>query len=229
MSALDLDSRSLTTGWDRFDSTTGGLRRGEITFVSGPPFVGKSSWVTNTAIRIGIEGKQRIVYFSFDHSSEALGYRFLTLLSGVPPESYLSQLMTVENWERLKTAADMLALVKIQVDDRRTAKIEELAERCDRLSVEGGKIDLIVIDSLDRIPSVANQAKEAQEALQSIAIRHDCAILAVASEPGAGLAISLKPGTVPGHVALEILDGVRSSATPLSFRYNVERERFDEA
>ena len=80
----------LEVGWNKFDYYTNGGQAGDLIMLCARAKTGKSTTLTNWAVKIGIEDKIPILYFDTEMSAREQEDRILSILSGVPHKEIMN-------------------------------------------------------------------------------------------------------------------------------------------
>ena len=80
----------LEVGWNKFDYYTNGGQAGDLIMLCARAKTGKSTTLTNWAVKLGIEDKIPILYFDTEMSAREQEDRILSILSGVPHKEIMN-------------------------------------------------------------------------------------------------------------------------------------------
>ena len=80
----------LEVGWNKFDYYTNGGQAGDLIILCARAKTGKSTTLTNWAVKLGIEDKIPILYFDTEMSAREQEDRILSILSGVPHKEIMN-------------------------------------------------------------------------------------------------------------------------------------------
>lgn len=105
----------LEVGWNKFDYYTNGGQPGDLILVCARAKTGKSTLLTNWAVKLGIKDKIPVLYFDTEMDSRQQEDRVLSILSGVPNKEIVSG-MYVTDTENGK-AEDKIAALKSAVQE----------------------------------------------------------------------------------------------------------------
>ena len=100
----------LEIGWSKFDYYTNGGQPGDLILICARAKTGKSTMLTNWAVKLGIYDKIPVLYFDTEMDSRQQEDRILSILSGVPVKEIVSGMyvMDTENGK----AEDKTAAIK---------------------------------------------------------------------------------------------------------------------
>ena len=105
----------LEIGWNKFDYYTNGGQPGDLILVCARAKTGKSTLLTNWAVKLGIKDKIPVLYFDTEMDSRQQEDRILSILSGVPNKEIVSG-MYVTDTENGK-AEDKITALKSAVQE----------------------------------------------------------------------------------------------------------------
>lgn len=96
ISSLLSEEKVLKTGFNAFDTVSGGLRRGTLFTVGARPSTGKTSFAVNVAKNVYEQGK-KVIFFSLEMSAGMIYERFFSDLLNLNYESFNSKKISQEN------------------------------------------------------------------------------------------------------------------------------------
>ena len=176
------------TGFGYFDEKTSGLQRGELVILAGPPSMGKTSLAMNIAFHVaggGTAGHEDAVVavFSMEMSSRQLAERMLAMVAGIDQKKLLHGRFEDAEWRQLERALNQLREPRIFVHEIAAATPNFVRRAARRLKAQHKRLDLIVIDYLQLMPSEGRAENRNTElaaitrALKSIAGELDAPVL----------------------------------------------------
>ncbi|MBQ3059379.1 MAG: replicative DNA helicase [Desulfovibrio sp.] len=138
----------VTTGYTRLDKLTAGLQPSDLIIVAARPSMGKTAFSLCMAMHAAIRQNIPVAVFSLEMSKEQLMQRMLAAWGKVDLSRLRRpSLLNDEDWNRLYTAADVVARAPIFIDDTPALSTLELRARARRLKAEKG-LGLVVVDYL---------------------------------------------------------------------------------
>ena len=176
------------TGFGYFDEKTSGLQRGELVILAGSPSSGKTSLAMNVAFHVaggGTAGYEDAVVavFSMEMSSRQLAERMLAMVAGINQKKLLHGRFEDAEWRRLERALNQLREPRIFVHEISAATPSFVRRAARRLKAQHGRLDLVIIDYLQLMPSEGQTENRNTElaaitrALKSIAGELDTPVL----------------------------------------------------
>lgn len=136
------------TGFTDLDLMTSGLQRSDLILLAARPSQGKTSLGLNIGYNAGKRGMM-VAVFSLEMGKKALGYRLLSLVSGVPSNHLRTGWVDDDEMERVVKARDELGELPIYIDDTSGSPISSIRSKLRRLSAKARrKPDLVIVDYL---------------------------------------------------------------------------------
>ena len=105
----------LEIGWNKFDYYTNGGQPGDLFMVCARAKCGKSTLLTNWAVKLAIKDRIPVIYFDTEMDSRQQEDRILAILSGVPHKEIVSGMYVVDT-ENGK-AEDKIAAIRNAVQE----------------------------------------------------------------------------------------------------------------
>ena len=138
----------VTTGYTRLDKLTAGLQASDLIIVAARPSMGKTAFSLCMALNAAVRQNVPVAVFSLEMSKEQLMQRMLAAWGKVDLSKLRRpSLLSDDDWQRLYTAADVVARAPIFIDDTPALTTLELRARARRLKAEKG-LGLVVVDYL---------------------------------------------------------------------------------
>ena len=172
----------IATGFKNFDILTGGFERKDLTIVGGYPSVGKSAWVHNTLLYIGVEHNCPCCLFSYEDRSENIINRMVSMATGLNPK-------WKDDREQAKNPAVLEVFKVIQksaliIKDQPPRDISELiiAIQREALAVDG--LAVVAVDNIQLVKDKTTYNSEQETAnitgaLKNVAKLANVAVVAV--------------------------------------------------
>ena len=154
----------IPTGFDRYDSWTGGLHETELTVLAARPGAGKSSFAGQLALNIA-QGGRSVVVFSLEMAKEEWVTRLMASCAEVDATKYRSAALNPDEVRRSKAAAKHLGLMPIVIDDRVGLTFRAMRPKIRSMQAEG-EVGLVVVDYLQlmRSPDSSKESREREVA-----------------------------------------------------------------
>ncbi|MDO8057149.1 replicative DNA helicase [Candidatus Phytoplasma gossypii] len=143
----------ISTGYTNLDEVTLGLKKEELIIIAARPSMGKSSFMTNLAIKMAQNNNNSQTYvaiFSLEMSNEQLVTRILSSQSEIPHKNIQLGLLNQTQKSLLKVTADKLKKLNIYFDDSVAVNILDIRTQCRKLKHQN-KLDVVIIDYLQLI------------------------------------------------------------------------------
>src|SRR5699024_11155758 len=145
------------TGFLDLDSLLGGgFVRGQLVVVGARPAVGKSTLGLDMA-RGAVRAGHHAVFFGLEMGLKEMRQRYLAAESGVLFDSVRSggDLLSEEDWRRLSQTAAQRHERNLYMADRCTT-VAQIRSESRRYQARTGRLDMVVVDYLQLIPSDAS-------------------------------------------------------------------------
>ena len=157
----------LSTGWERLDKMTTGLKEGQLIIIAARPAVGKSAWALNLATNAAINSGATVAIFNLEMTAESLATRMISCLGHV--EGYkLASGQLQNDWDKINEALAKLENTKMYMEENTGITIGEIRSKCRRLANSEEGLDLVIIDYLQLITSGANYGGNRQQEVSDI-------------------------------------------------------------
>jgi replicative DNA helicase len=138
----------LPTGFRDVDSLLSGLQAGNLIVVAARPGIGKSSFVTNLARNIAVDGRSAVAMFSLEMSRWEIGMRLLCAEARVPWDSIRNKRVGAEDWSRIVQAAEALHDAPLTIVDSGNVTLVDIRAKARRLATRRDGLGLIIVDYL---------------------------------------------------------------------------------
>jgi|SRR5579862_391158 len=155
------------TGFDDLDTLTNGLQKKEVTILAARPGLGKSSLGVCMAYNAAKRGN-KVIIFSLEMGSEALGLKLVSMLSKVDTVRLRNGYIEDHEWERIIAARMELASLPLWIDDTTGSPLVSMQMKLQRMASEGNMPDLIVVDYLSLIGTPETEGKRYENRVQEV-------------------------------------------------------------
>ena len=152
----------ITTGLSDLDKITNGWQGSELIVIAARPAMGKTAFALQFAKAAAKTGHP-VAMFSLEMSDVSLADRLLLSESGVNAYNFRSGRLSIEDSERIETAAGRLWELPLYIDDNASVSMSYIRSRS-RLLKKQGKCDMVIIDYLQ----LAGEANEKSQYRESI-------------------------------------------------------------
>ena len=188
--------QGLHTGFTSFDNFTNGLHKGNLIILAARPSVGKTTLAMNMVENIAIRHDAVCAVFALEMTREELTERMICSIGGVSGQKAKKGKLNSDDWKKLWDAQKIFNKTKIFIDDTSMTTIPDILSKCRRLkSLQGGKLDLIVVDHIQLMNAIKtsesrqSEITEISRGLKMIAKELDVPVIALsqlnrASETG---------------------------------------------
>src|SRR5438093_1633453 len=172
------------TGFVDLDSLMSGLQKANLLVVAARPGVGKSSFVTNVARNVAVDGGVPVAMFSLEMSRFEIGMRLLCAEARVAWDRVRSGRVATEEWTRIVEAAEVLHEATLSIVDSGNVTIVDIRAPATRLKSKRG-LGLIIVDYLQlmsghiRTENRQQEVAEISRSLKLLAKELDIPIIAV--------------------------------------------------
>src|SRR5688572_7520069 len=159
------DVTGVPTGFVDIDRKTAGLQPGDLIIVAGRPSMGKTAFALNIAEHVALHPSVGlpVAIFSMEMSASQLAMRMLSSMAKVDQTRLRTGRLTDEEWGRLTDEIARLNEARIHVDETAALNALELRARAPRMKREHGKLGLLGLDYLERMPPSAQGEQRATE------------------------------------------------------------------
>lgn len=159
----------LPTGFADLDRKTDGLHETELIVLAARPGKGKSSLGGQIAEFLSLDCRIPVGVFSLEMGAQLLSERFVASRARVNTARWRhGQRPTDADVEAIQRSADQFTAAPIYVEELSDATVQHLRAGARRMAMKG--VRLIIIDSLSKLRSDSNQARQNREREVSEAI-----------------------------------------------------------
>jgi len=160
----------IPTGFVDLDNLLSGLQRGNLLVIAARPGIGKSSFVTNIARNVALDGTP-VAMFSLEMSRFEIGMRLLCGQARVGWDRVRTGRMATNEWTRIVEAAEELHEAPLFIVDSGNVTIVDIRAKARRLRSRPQGLGLIIVDYLQLMSShmrVENRQQEVAEISRSL-------------------------------------------------------------
>ena len=155
------DYKGIPTGISGLDKIITGLNKTDLIIVGARPGMGKTSFALNLARNVAVNSKKTVCFFSLEMTRDQLAQRMLSNEASIESEKLRTGELTSDEWRRLADAGRHLSETQIFFDETPGITVPEMKAKLRR--VNGGKVDLVVIDYLGLMQSAKKTENRVQE------------------------------------------------------------------
>ncbi|MDR3305806.1 MAG: replicative DNA helicase [Clostridiales Family XIII bacterium] len=154
LSKIEGNLTGVPTGFSALDKYTLGLQRSEMVVLAARPGQGKTSLALNIALNAAEKADAKVLVFSLEMSTFALGQRLLS--SEAEIESTVirngSVFRSDDGRRKIIDAVNRLSEISLSIEDNKTGlTISQIRNTCRRYKARQGGLDLVVVDYLQLI------------------------------------------------------------------------------
>ena len=156
--------QGLHTGFTAFDDLTNGLHKGNLIILAARPSVGKTTLAMNIVENVAIRHNAVCAVFALEMTKEELTQRMICSIAGVSGQKAKKGKLDADEWKKLWDAQKIINKAKIFIDDTSMTTGPDILSKCRRLkSMQGGKLDLIVVDHIQLMNAVKSSESRQSE------------------------------------------------------------------
>lgn len=152
----------ISTGYERIDELTAGLRKPDLIIIAGRPSMGKTALALNIATYVAMVEGITVGIFSMDESKDHLALRMLASEAKVSSKRIREGDLQETDSEKLCRAAGKLKEAPIFIDDTKCLTVQDIQRKTRILKADHG-LGLVVIDYLQLMTSNAYRGVRDQE------------------------------------------------------------------
>jgi replicative DNA helicase len=173
------------TGFRDVDGLLSGMQAGNLIVVAARPGVGKSSFVTNLARNVAVDGRSPVAMFSLEMSRWEIGMRLLCAEARVPWDLIRNKRVGADDWSRIAQAADTLHEAPLFIVDSGNVTLVEIRAKARRLAARRDGLGLIIVDYLQlmshtrRVDNRQQEIAEISRGLKMLAKELSIPVIAV--------------------------------------------------
>lgn len=156
--------QGLTTGFEKLDTMSNGLKAGELFVVAARPSMGKTSFLLNIIEHIVLDVKKPALMFSCEMPSVQLVERLLFSRSGIRRKELIAKgSLSKGEIGHFTRAVKELKTSQLVLDDTAAISISELRAKARRVARDLGELSVIGVDYLQLLRSQTKQAQNSRE------------------------------------------------------------------
>ncbi len=154
--------QGVSTGFQKLDEKTGGIRPGELIILAARPAMGKTALALNLAYHVAAVVKKPTAIFSLEMSKESLLTRLLCAAARVDSQKFRAGFLNANERRQLQVAAAELTEAPLFIDDTASTNLMDIHAKLRRLKAEHG-LGLVVVDYLQLMSSKGRVESRVQE------------------------------------------------------------------
>ena len=103
----------ISSGFKKLDKITNGFCNSDLIIIAGASGIGKTSFVLNIASNIAVHNQIPVGFFSMKMTKEQVGFRLMSIFSGLSLNCLESGKIGVHDWDKLGDAVKILEKGKL--------------------------------------------------------------------------------------------------------------------
>ena len=186
MCANMMDEKSQTgklTGFDKFDSRTGGLQKSDFVVIAGETSQGKTSFALSIVHNLAKNGEKAAIY-SLEMNMLQICARMTAMESGISSRDIMYSKLDNERFEIVSNGIGKLQDAEVYIDESSTSNISTILYSMRHLKKKYG-VEVFVIDYLQLVSAPALRGNKEQQTayiareLKNIAKELDVTVIAL--------------------------------------------------
>ncbi|MGL5152106.1 MAG: replicative DNA helicase [Clostridium sp.] len=179
------DITGVGSGFKDLDEKTSGFQKGDMVLIAARPSMGKTTFALNITENAALRQGKTVVVFSLEMPREQLAYKLLCSEANVDMLRLRTGNLDDKDWENIARATGPLSKARIFIDDTAGVTVMEMRNKCRRLRMEQGKIDMIMIDYLQLMSGSSGSDNRQQEvseisrSIKALAKEMECPVIAL--------------------------------------------------
>lgn len=150
----------IRTGLERWDKHCGGLHPSDLIVIAAETSQGKTSLAITIAFNTAILSGTKVVFFSYEMSTEQLTARFASIETGVPGKSILFKKLGQEELEKVNNIYKLID-AQIFIDDCRSVNIDYLLSGIRSAHMRYG-VQVVIIDYIQLVKDPEKRNEETE-------------------------------------------------------------------
>ena len=177
----------LATGFTDLDYKTSGFQKSDFILIAARPSMGKTALVLNIAQFVAVRSRKKVAIFSLEMSKEQLVNRLLAMESGIDSQKLRTGSLADSDWDKLVESVGAIGDSGLMIDDTPGISISEMRSKCRKFALEGGGLDLIIVDYLQLMSSGRRSGSDNRQqeisdisrALKALAREMNCPVVSL--------------------------------------------------
>lgn len=184
----EIKSGGVLSGLRALDHVTGGFQKSDLIIIGGRPAQGKSALAGQIALNAcGKHEGSVIAIFSLEMSEDQYAQRLVASIAQVDLTKMREGAVNDSELGRIQQAAAGLSQLNLVIQDASSVSAAEMRARLLRLKHERGRLDLVIVDFLQRMVTAKktenrqNEVSAVARELKSLAKDFNVPVIALAS------------------------------------------------
>lgn len=154
----------VTTGWKDMDALVTKLRPGQLVVLGARPGMGKSVFMINMALHVGVTLGQPVFFASLEMSKNELLARVVAHQAKVTLHNLQQRTLSDDDWTRVaKKTAQLSTVEHLIIDDNASTSIAHLRARLSSMRRSGNPAAIVFVDYLQLMTSSKRTENRQQE------------------------------------------------------------------
>lgn len=158
--------KGTSTGFTKLDEMTGGLHAGELIILAARPSMGKTALALNIAWHVATRNFLPVAIFSLEMSQESLLTRMLCSAARVDSQRFRAGYLNESERQKLRAAANQMVEAPLYIDDTAGANLMDMHAKLRRMTQQGTKPGLVIVDYLQLMSTRGRTENRNQEVSQ---------------------------------------------------------------
>lgn len=147
----DLYRTRIMSGFQEFDSITGGINKGDLIVVAGRPSTGKTSLAINIVKYMVCNLKVGAYVFSLEMSKMQILYKLISNACKIPIKTIVKGYLSESEWNNVQNICRQFGSSLLYIDDEPRISIDYIDYQIKSITKKNLKSYLIVVDYLQLI------------------------------------------------------------------------------
>jgi replicative DNA helicase len=175
--------KGISTGFTKLDEMTGGMHPGELIILAARPSMGKTAFALNICWHVAARLFQPVAIFSLEMSQESLLTRMLCAAARVDSQRFRAGYLNEQERQKLRATANQMVEAPIFIDDTAGINLMDMHAKLRRMTQQGHKPGLVVVDYLQlmsvrgRVENRNQEVSQLSRGMKLLSKEIDCPFL----------------------------------------------------
>ncbi len=162
-SDMQSGNQRVFSGFKHYDELTHGFLNGTLTVIASRPSMGKSAFADTIALKLALEEKKSVLYYSIESNEKMMILRLIANISGVSISSLLTGDLDDEENKQVEQAIQNISQAPLYMDFTPAIDIDKVSYIDLQTRASGVKVDIIFIDYLQLITTRYDKATNREQ------------------------------------------------------------------